>query len=233
MKHIFPISKQMAVIWDMDGVIIDSVPCHYQAWQVVFKNRGINYLTTIADKPFGHIDTIKSVMIEASTEDIAAVSREKEEIFKDILKKKGIHPLPGVIKLLDELKRQGFKLALASAASKNTVSLIIDTISIRYYFDTIICAEDVQFTKPDPEAFMLALTNMSVEATDSCVIEDMPSGISAARCLGIHCISITTNHSKEKLSKADLVVDSLEMVSTTDIINLINPENGSFIEKKS
>jgi len=212
----------MGVIWDMDGVIIDSVPYHYQAWCDTFMQYGINYTEKIDEKPFGHVETIKSVIEDATEGEIKKIANQKEEIFKNILIKNGVRPLPGVVDLLDSLTKNDFKLGLASSASLQTILLIINAIGIRQHFHAIISAEDVKRPKPDPQTFKMALRKLSISQKFSCVIEDMPAGISAAKKAGVKCIGVTTNHPRDKLAKADIVVDSVKDICINDILVLLD-----------
>jgi beta-phosphoglucomutase-like phosphatase (HAD superfamily) len=149
-------NSQLAVIWDMDGGIVDSVPLHHLAWQEAFSARGTEFNLPLANKPFGHVGTIKSILGNPSQDNITEISRYKEKTFKRLPLHRGIQPLEGILPLLARLKAEGFKQWLASVTSKETVSLIIDTLGIGPYFYEMVCAEDANAPKPSPDAFRLA-----------------------------------------------------------------------------
>ena len=210
------------VIWDMDGVMIDSVPFHYRAWQAVFSKRGKNLDKSISEKPFGHIDTIKSVMgKEISDTEIKAIALEKEVLFRELIRE-NLHPLPGVISLLKDLRNAGFKLALASSSPRQNIKLILDGLGANSYFDTVVSAEDVSRVKPDPEVFVLAAARLDLDHNRCIVIEDMPAGVNAAKSLGMLCIGVATNRPVEMLREADIVVKSLSKVTLQDLFGLFH-----------
>ena len=217
-------NRLYGVIWDMDGVIIDSVPFHYQAWQTVFQKRGKNLEKSITEKPFGHIDTIKSVMGKDISEvELKEIATEKEEVFRQLITEQ-IRPLPGVIRLLVALRKNGFKLALASSSPRENIDLILEGLRASSYFDIIISAEDVKHAKPDPEVFMLAAERLGVKNERCIVVEDMPAGVSAAKQVGMRCIGVATNRPKAMLNDADVVVESLAKITLRDFLSLFGQE---------
>jgi beta-phosphoglucomutase len=218
-------NSRYGVIWDMDGVIIDSVPFHYQAWQAVFKKRGKSLEKSISEKPFGHIDTIRSVMgQDISDAELGTIATEKEAVFRHLIRQR-VQPLPGVIPLLAELRQRGFKLALASSAPKENINLILEGLHARVYFDAVVSAEDVTHTKPDPEVFALAAKRLGLSNSECIVVEDMPAGIVAAKQLCMRSIGVATNRPKELLAEADLVVGSMKEVTTMDFWKLLGLEH--------
>lgn len=214
--------SRFGIIWDMDGVLIDSVPFHYQAWQEVFTKRGKNLDKAISEKPFGHVDTIKAIMgADISENELKAIAAEKEAVFRRLIARK-IQPLPGVISLIHELNTLGFKQAVASASPMENIRLILTGIGGEDLFDAVVCAEDVTHVKPDPGAFITAAQRLGVKIKSCLVIEDMPAGIQAARSIGMRCIGVATNRPREMLESADAVVKSPNEISVQLIISLIN-----------
>ena len=213
-------SSLYGIIWDMDGVIIDSVPFHYKAWQAVFMKRGKSLEKSISEKPFGHIDTIRSVMgKDISDDELKIIAKEKEELFRELITER-LQPLPGVTPLLAELKKEGFKQALASSSPKQNIALILEGLQVASYFNVVVSAEDVKHVKPDPEIFRIAAERLGVKGSNCIVVEDMPAGIAAARRLGMRCIGMATNRPKGMLSEADLVLDSMEGITAVNFWNL-------------
>jgi beta-phosphoglucomutase family hydrolase len=217
--------KSKAVIWDMDGVIADTAPYHLKAWQVVFRERGMNFTEEDFRHTFGQRnDTIIRSALggEISQHEIGAIANKKEESFRRRIKQK-LKPLPGVIELMTSLKKRGFQMALASSAPIENIRLVIKTLGINGCFQSIICDRDVTEGKPSPQVFLLAAERLGVEPKDCIVIEDAVAGVTAAKRAGMYCLTVTGTHPRHSLREADLVVDTLEAVSTNALERLFNP----------
>lgn len=216
----------IAVIWDMDGVIIDSIPLHYEAWKRAFSNYGVDYSIAVGEKPFGHSRTIKSVFSNISNAKVSEIAGKKEQAFKQLLNQGSIEAQSGVLRLIKELQSIGIRLALASSNSIEIISIILEALAIIKYFDIIISSEDVKNPKPHPEIYLKALSGLGVTPENACVIEDMPACIAAVKAAGIHCIAVATNHSREKLKEADMVVNSISELTAQDVISVVCGNNG-------
>ncbi len=213
-----------AVIWDMDGVIIDSARYHLHAWQEVFGQRGLIFTEDDFYNSFGlRNDAIIGSFLGkgASTEVITAIGEEKEALFR--LK---IHnnptPLPGVVALLSSLAKGGFKMAIVSSAPRENIELVIDTLDMGQNFALLISEKDVVRGKPNPDGYLLAAKRLGVRPANCLVIEDAVAGVTAARRAGMHCLAVTSSHPRDSLSGADLVVDSLEEITPADIASLLD-----------
>lgn len=213
-----------AVIWDMDGIIIDSAPYHLKAWQEVFSKRGLNFTGDDFRSSFGmRNDTIIGGFLGegASDEEIAAIGREKEASFR-LKIRQNPRPLPGVVALMATLAERDLKMAIASSAPRENIELVIDTLGIARHFLVIISEKDVTRGKPEPDGYLLAAKRLGVKPENCLVIEDAIVGVTAARRAGMHCLAVTNSHPRDSLSDADLVVDSLEEISAGDIAKLLD-----------
>lgn len=213
-----------AVIWDMDGIIIDSAPYHLKAWQEVFSKRGLNFTGDDFRSSFGmRNDTIIGGFLGegASDEEIAAIGREKEASFR-LKIRQNPRPLPGVVALMAALAERDLKMAIASSAPRENIELVIDTLGIARHFLVIISEKDVTRGKPEPDGYLLAAKRLGVKPENCLVIEDAIVGVTAARRAGMHCLAVTNSHPRDSLSDADLVVDSLEEISAGDIAKLLD-----------
>lgn len=213
-----------AVIWDMDGIIIDSAPYHLKAWQEVFAKRGLNFTDDDFHSSFGmRNDTIIGGFLGegASDEEIAAIGQEKEASFR-LKIRQNPRPLPGVVTLMAALAERGLKMAIASSAPRENIELVINTLGIARYFTVIISEKDVTRGKPEPDGYLLAAKRLGVKPENCLVIEDAIVGVTAARRAGMHCLAVTNSHPRDSLSDADLVVDSLEEISAGDIAELLD-----------
>jgi len=212
-----------AVIWDMDGVIADTGPYHFKAWQEVFQKRGINFTEENFQRNFGQRnDTIiRNVLGEQMSQDeIDAITGEKETDFRQRVRQ-NIKPLPGAIKLLKSLSEHGFKIALASSAPMENIQLVTQGLGINNYFHSIVSGRDVTEGKPSPQGFLLAAKKLGIAPQNCIIIEDAVAGVTAAKRAGMRCIAVTNTHPRESLTGADLVIDTLETVSVTDLEQLI------------
>lgn len=217
-----PVDK--AVIWDMDGVIASTAPYHLKAWQEVFRKRGVEFTKRDFSRHFGQRNDsiIKSAMGEViSREEMETIADEKEKCFRRRLGK-DIRPLPGVIELMGSLLRHGFKMALASSAPPENISLITRSLGIERLFHAIISGHEVPRGKPAPDVFLLAAERLGIEPARCIVVEDAVAGVQAAKRAGMSCLAVTNTHTRDRLLEADLVVDSLADVGVDDLENLLN-----------
>jgi tRNA threonylcarbamoyl adenosine modification protein YeaZ len=215
--------KDKAVIWDMDGIIIDSAPYHLKAWQQIFTSRGISFSEKAFQQTFGQRnDAIISGILGAgaSVEEIEAISNEKEASFRHKIAETP-KPLPGVIALMSSLACEKVRMAIASSAPRENIELIINKIDIARFVQVVISEEDVTNGKPDPQGFKLAAVRLGVEPKNCLVIEDAVAGVTASKRAGMHCLAVTNSHTRDSLSKADQVVDSLEEVAIGDVKRLL------------
>jgi len=211
-----------ALIWDLDGVIADTAPYHFAAWRKFFLELGRNYTEQDFRKSFGrrNDDILRDVLGNLSWEEVISFSRRKEELFREEIKGK-IKPLPGVLQLIGEARNAGFRLALVSSTPPENIKLLLSSLSIEEYFECLVSDQDVRRGKPDPEGFLLAAQRLQVPPNRCIVIEDAVAGVEAAKRAGMRCLAVTTTHPREKLSLADLVVDSLEVVSLQVLDSLL------------
>lgn len=209
-----------AVIWDLDGVIVDTIPYHLEAWRQLFYKRGrLDFAKEGFREIFGqrNDDTIKKVFGERiSPQELAALSEEKEEYFRLYINRGNIKPMPGALELLSSLRKRGFHQALVSSAPIKNIELLLSSLGINENFEAIISSKDVSRGKPDPEGFLLAAAKMNVEERRCVVIEDTVSGVRAAKRAGMKCLAVIGVYEKESLAEADIVVESLEKVAVKD-----------------
>jgi len=212
--------SQKAILWDMDGVIADSYSFHFAAWQETFAKRGIKFIKEDFNELFGTRNDfiIGSVMgRELSEGDVKVIVQEKEENFRR--KATGsIRPFPGVVRLLNAIKRGNFKLGLVSSAPKENIALLLSELDLEGIFDCIVFGQEVSESKPDPQIYLLAARKLGVAPGDCVVIEDSPLGVKAAKTAGMKCLAIANTRPRQKLQEADKVADSVEDV---DLITLL------------
>jgi beta-phosphoglucomutase family hydrolase len=213
-----------AVVWDMDGVIVDTGPFHRKSWQYVFKKQGINF----TEEDFQHIfgqrnDNIirKTIGRNLTQSEVDTIAKDKEEFFREAVKT-NLKPFPGVIDLLKVLKANEIGSAVASSAPMENISLVLGGLKIEGYFQAIVYGREVTEGKPSPQCFLLAAKKLGVDPRNCIGVEDAIAGVTAVKKAGMHCIAVTNTHPANSLAEADLVVDSLEKVGLKELKRLFN-----------
>ena len=218
------------VIWDMDGVIVDTREYHFESWHYTFQQHGINFTENDFQQRFGQRNDaiIHSVLKgKVTPENISEIANNKETYFRKIVKD-NIKPQPGAVELIKSLAKHGIKMALASSAPPENIELIIGNLGLRDCFQVIIPGEEVEESKPSPQLFLRAAEKLGVKPRDCIVFEDAIAGVEAAKRGGMYCIGVTATNTKDKLHKADLVVDSLEEISIHSLEMLLNKDINNF-----
>jgi beta-phosphoglucomutase family hydrolase len=212
--------SKKTILWDMDGVIVDSNAFHFAAWQETFAKRGVAITKECFTKLCGTRNDfiVGSIMGRELPEgDIKIIIQEKEENFRR--KATGnIKPFPGVVRLLNAIKKGNFKLGLVSSAPKENIDFVLGELNLEGIFNCIVFGQEVSASKPNPQLYLLAAEKLKVAPKDCLVIEDSPLGVKAAKTAGMKCLAITNTHPWQKLKEADKVVDSLVSV---DLITLL------------
>jgi HAD superfamily hydrolase (TIGR01509 family) len=200
-----------AVIFDMDGVIVDSEPYSVQAL----------------------IDTLRQYGIEPTEDDLhRSYGRKVQDDFRDYFARYGVtadvniaiahkharyyhlaaghlHPFPGVRPLLKRLRKRGYRLALASSGDRVKVAFGMQALQLNGTFAAVVSGDDVAHSKPDPEIYLTALQRLGHCPADCVAVEDSPAGVEAAKRAGMRCIAVTNSVARGRLCQADLIVDSL------------------------
>jgi len=205
-------SVPRAVLWDMDGTLIDSEEFHWLAWQEAMANEGITITREQFLSSFGQRnDSIlpRWLGATATPERIERIGNTKEELYRQLVREKGIAPLPGVAAWVHRLHEQGWLQAIASAAPRANVDVILEALSATGIFQGIVSAEDVRRGKPDPEVFLAAAARVGASPDQCIVVEDAVAGVEGARRAGMRSIGVSHNG---KHLPADVVVQSLELL---------------------
>ncbi len=212
-----------AVIFDMDGVIVDSEPIHIEAEKQTLLKYGVKitteelrtYTGTTAEFEFN--DLIKKYKLNTTAVTLFA---EKEVVMFKLLEER-TEPTRGVIDLIKSLKQQGFKLGIATSGHRKLAHYYLNKLGMAFFFDTVVCAEDITRSKPDPEIFLTAAKKLGVDPAECIVIEDAKLGIEAATRAGMKCIGYRNpNSGNQDLSKADFIIDEFTQLRKRSIITL-------------
>jgi beta-phosphoglucomutase len=213
------------VIFDMDGVIVDTEPVHRYAYFQHFDELNITVTEEMFTSFTGNstrnvFQRVKTIFnIDHEVEDLI---QRKRTIFNDAFdSKEDLELLEGVEKLIKDLYDNGIELILASSASKVTIERVFRRFGLHQYFSHIVSGEDFPKSKPDPAIFVHA-ASLSIAPKENCiVIEDSTNGVKAAKAAGIFCVGYNSFHSKlQDLSEADMVVNHFDELSFERISKL-------------
>ena len=210
-----------AVIWDVDGTLIDSGALHFESWQEILRAEAMEVTHAQFQATFGQRnDGVLRTFLgpDISADEIERISGVKEEYYRDLIRQRGIQPLPGVRRWLEELQAAGWRQAIASSAPMPNLDVIVEALGLAEYFGAIVSGDDVVHGKPDPESFLLAATRLQVQPRRCVVIEDAPVGIEGARRAGMRCVGVLFAH--DTLA-ADLVTRSLDLLSPVVLEQLV------------
>ncbi len=210
-----------AFIFDMDGVIIDSEPLHFQTDKMVMRDLGHD----IADdeltgfvgvtNPDMWAELIKRYKLDSTVEELLErQSKYKTELFGQ----DELQAISGIAELIDDLKSRGIYVGLASSSSREFIEMVLKGLHIYHNFDVVISGEEVANSKPAPDIFLKAAEALKVAPADCLVLEDSGNGVKAAKAAGMKCIAFKNpNSGNQDLALADITVDTLEELNYLDV----------------
>jgi beta-phosphoglucomutase len=215
-------TDRMGVIFDLDGVLIDTAEFHKQSWFDLAEKEGFEMTSQFFYESFG-MQNYQIVPIlakhELSGEEVDRLSKWKEQRYRDLIEDAQILA-SGADALLAELKGSGFLLAIGSSAPRKNMDFVLERIGVADYFDALVVGEDVENGKPAPDTFLKAAEKLSLRPDRCVVVEDAVAGVQAAKSAGMSVIALTTTRPREELHQADLVADSLRQLEADDFIKL-------------
>lgn len=205
-----------AIIFDMDGVIIDDENIHQEAWRILCKRKGIS-LKQSDFKNNINGKTSKDILThlfkkELDAEEFEMTSLEKINITIELLKNR-MEPTQGLHEILESIYEKKIPMAIATSSRNKFVAFVLDQLNIRKYFKIIATAHDVKIGKPNPEIYLKTAERLQVNPRNCVVFEDSLSGIKSAKAAGMRVIGIATTHPREELNSADLAVKSFNEIN--------------------
>lgn len=215
--------SSLAVIWDLNGVIIDDMQFHYLSFRSYLKELGSDmtreyFIKKCTGTPPNEVfaDILPALGNPVTIEE---ATRRKRDIYFELTRGK-MQILPGVRALIEDFHRNSIVQAVGSGATKLEVEIILKEFGIRDYFGAVVACEDVTRGKPDPEPFLTAAAGLGATPEQCIVIEDGEYGIRAAKTCGMKVIAVTTTQTPTELAAADIIVDSLEEVNVARVMEL-------------
>ena len=206
-----------AVLWDLDGTLVDSEEYHWLAWRDAMRGEGVELTYERFLGSFGQRnDRILGTWLGpgVDSERVHRIGDKKEAEYRRLAETRGLEPLPGAREWLIALRGAGWKQAIASSAPRENVETMLRVLDLAQYLDVIVSAEDVTLGKPDPQVFLAAAAKLGVPPAQCIVVEDAAAGVEGARRGGMKSIGVTKNGTLDAdvfvRSLADLPVDAFE-----------------------
>ena len=212
------------VLWDMDGVLVDTGEIHYQSWVTTLNEYGLPFdhdffVSTFGMNNAGILTLIYGHRPEPAL--IAEIGDKKEACFRQAVKGQAV-PMPGVVDWLYQIKSWGFRQAVASSGPMANVEAIVEELKIAPYFDALVSASAMP-GKPDPSVFLESARQIGVPPTHCIVIEDSIAGVQAAKRAGMKCIAVLTTNPASALTDADVITGLLDQLPVETVRKLLNP----------
>lgn len=199
-----------AVLFDLDGVIVDSRAHHVAAWEEWSREHAPHAPEGYFHRSFGlrNDAIIGGLIIGLGPADLSRLAARKEELFR-ARARGNLTLLPGVADLLDALDANAIPKAIVTSTPRENLDLVLETLGIARRFEALVAEEDASRGKPDPEGFLVAAERVGVPPERCIVIEDAPAGLRAANAAGMRAVGVTTTRPAADLGDADLIVDTL------------------------
>ncbi len=203
-----------AVVFDLDGTLVDSEVRSGAAWRRVFEARGMTPDDTLIRSFVGRrrTDVITLLADGLPGHDAGALMAEASAHFH-AAGQPPLAPMPGAVELVRVISGHGHPLGLVTSAGRRYAERVLAQLGVRDLFDVLVVAEDVEVGKPDPEGYLRASRLLGVEASACVTFEDAPAGVAAAKAAGMYCVAVATTHESADLSAADRVAADLTAVS--------------------
>jgi len=213
-----------AVIFDMDGVIVDSEPLHFDVCIEVLKKIGLNGEKDYFNKFVGVTNPAmwkiarEELGIENSIEELINI---QVALTVELFKNSSIGAIDGIIDLMKELKKEKIPCAIGSSSPQIFIDSVVEKLDIKDYLEFALSGETLPKSKPDPMIFLTVAQNLKIEAKDCLVIEDSKHGVQAAKSAGMKCIGfVNPNSGNQDLSKADYLTDSIRSLNIKKLNSL-------------
>lgn len=213
---------KLGVIFDLDGVLVDTGWAHRQAWYDLAETEVLDMSDEFFRDTFGMQNAAILPMLQPgiSQNEIERLSDWKEQRYRDLVEQH-LELAEGAKALVNDLKRRGFRLAIGSSAPPENLDLFWSRLALADFFDARVTKEEITESKPSPQTFLAAARKLGLEPARCAVVEDAVQGVQAARAGGMPVVAVTTTRSRQDLTQADRVVDSLSELNASDFLALL------------
>lgn len=219
-----------AVIFDVDGVLVDSYHAHLESWQATAREHEVPFTREDFARTFGRTsrDIIRLLWPNGETlsdEAIRIIDDRKEALYREIVVQ-AFPAMDGAGELIRGLHQAGFRIAAGSSGPPENVQLAVERLGMAHAFGALVTGMDVTRGKPDPQVFLLAAERLGTPPARCVVVEDAPAGVEAAHRAGMKCVGvISTGRTHADVAHAERVVRSLRELSPRDFAALLNGAN--------
>lgn len=214
-------TSAIGVVFDMDGVLIDSAQSHLQSWQQLAREEGRTVTDADFMATFGRQnDDIVPILFDVQrAEQVSALADRKEEIYRNLIRERP--PIvSGAVALVEALHSAGVRLAVGSSAPPANIELVLNAMGVSELIRAVVSGDDVARGKPDPQVFSEACRRLDLPPGRCVVIEDAAAGIRAARAAGTRSVAISIYHPAATFDEADMIVERLSDLSVEIISSL-------------
>jgi beta-phosphoglucomutase len=214
-------AHDIGIIFDMDGVLVDSARPHLESWRQLAREVGREVSEAQFHETFGrqNRDIIPLVFGETSEKGIQSLADRKEAIYRALIADEA-PIIPGAVELVRQSAEQGARLAVGSSGPRANIDLVVGAMGVRDLLSVIVSGDDVRRGKPHPDVFLAAAERLKLPPHRCVVIEDAPAGVEAAHRAGMKCVAVMTYHAESALEPADLIVKELRQVMPSDLLRL-------------
>lgn len=218
-------NKLEAVIFDLDGTLLDNNGFHLSSWKEYLRRLGMNvsdedYKANISGRT-NHDATEHVFNKKMTKEEAATYYLQKEKIYREMYAP-FIKPVKGLIGLLNELQKNEIVMAIATSGIQVNIDFMFEHVPIERYFQKVINSTHISKGKPDPEIFIVTANALNVEPGNCIVFEDSTAGVEAAKAAGMKVVALTTTHQREELASANLVIDDYDQIIYEQLHKMLN-----------
>lgn len=210
-------------IFDLDGVIVNTVPIHFKAWRKLFTEYGKkftfqDYKTKVDGIP--GLNGARAILAKLPEKEVVKTANKKRKYFLEFLKKEKIPVFKSTVKLINELRTK--KIKIAAISSSKVAKHILKKTKLFNLFDTVVTGYEITKGKPDPQIFLLAAKRLKLKPKDCVAFEDALLGVEAARRAKMFCLGIDHYNDSLRLKKANLIVKDLKEINYNKLKQLYN-----------